>query len=84
MEISIETLTRFFMWCTFLNGGVLILWTGFLTFAPELTYRTQKRWFPASRERFDLFMYGFLGLYKLLFLTFSVVPYAALLIMGSW
>ena len=82
MEISLQTLTRFFMWSTFLNGGILILWTAFLTFAPVLTYRTQQRWFPGTIEEFAKLMYGFLGLYKLLFLTFSVVPYAVLLIMG--
>ncbi len=83
MELSQETLTRFFLWSTILHGGILILWTGFLTFAPGLTYQTQKRWFPGTREEFARFMYGFLGLYKLLFLTFSVVPYVVLQIMGN-
>ena len=82
MELTLETLTRFFFWSTLIHGAILILWTGFLTFAPGLTFQTQSRWFPGTREQFAKFMYGFLGLYKLLFLTFSVVPYAALLIIG--
>lgn len=82
MELNLVTLTRFFLWSTLIHGGILILWTGFLAFAPGLTYRTQERWFPGTRDEFAKFMYGFLGLYKLLFLTFSVVLYAVLLILA--
>jgi len=80
--MNLETLTDFFMWSTLLNGGLLILWTGFTGFAPDLVFRTQTRWFHGSRETFDLVMYAFLGLYKIFFLTFSVIPYAVLLIIG--
>ena len=34
--MDIQTLTTFFMWCTVLNGGLLILWTLFIMFAPDL------------------------------------------------
>ncbi len=48
--------------------------------APDLVYRTQSKWFPISRETFDVIIYSFLGLFKVVFLVFSAVPYAALLI----
>ena len=75
-----QTLTSFFLWCTILNGGLLLLWTVMFLSAPDLVYRTQRRWFPLSQETFSVVMYCFLGLFKVLFLVFNVVPFLALLI----
>ena len=80
--MAMQTLTAFFLWCTLINGGILILWTLFLVFAPDFVYRIQNRWFPIPRETYDVVIYAFLGLFKLLFLVFSVTPYLALLIVG--
>ena len=81
--MDIQTLTSFFMWCTILNVGILILWTFFLMFAPNFVYRIQTRWFPIPRETFNVIFYSFLGLFKIFFVVFNVIPYAALLIVGS-
>ena len=70
------------MWCTMINGGLLALWIVLFTFAPELVYRTQRRWFPLTKQDFTVVMYGFLGLFKIFFLIFNFVPYIALLIIG--
>ena len=80
--MDIQTLTTFFMWCTIINGGLLILWVLFFMCAPDLVYLTQSKWFPISRETFNVVFYSFLGLFKIVFLVFNVVPYIALLIVG--
>jgi len=80
--MDIQTLTTLFMWCTIINGGILILWTVLLAFTPDLVYRTQSKWFPIPRETFNVVIYSFLGLFKIFFLVFNVVPYVALLIVG--
>ncbi len=80
--MSIQTLTAFFMWCTILNGGLLLLWSAMFMFAPDLTWRTQSRWFPIPRETFTVVMYCFLGGFKLLFILFNLIPYLALVIVG--
>ena len=49
---------------------------------PNLVYRTQSKWFPIPRETFDILIYSFLGLFKIFFLVFNVVPYVALVIVG--
>ena len=71
------------MWCTILNGGLLLFWTVMFTFAPDLLYRTQRKWFPLSQREFTVVMYSFLGLFKIFFLMFNLVPYLALLIIGG-
>ena len=80
--MDIQTLTTFFMWCTLINGGLLMLWSVFFIFASDLVYRTQSKWFPLPRETFNVVIYSFLGLFKIVFLVFNVVPYVALLIVG--
>ena len=71
------------MWCAIINGGILILWTLFCGFAPDLVYRTQNGLFPLPRETFNLIIYSFLGLFKIIFLFFNLVPYLALRIIGQ-
>jgi len=80
--MDIQALTKFFMWCTVINGGLLLLWTTMFMFAPDLVYRTQSKWIPIPRETFNVVMYSFLGLFKIVFLVFVVVPYVVLLIVG--
>ena len=80
--MDIQTLTRFFMWCTIINGGILTFWTLSCMFIPDLVYRTQQWFFPLPRETFDVVLYSFLGLFKVFFLVFNAVPYVALLIVG--
>jgi hypothetical protein len=78
--MDIQTLTRFFMWCTIINGGLLVLWATMCMLAPEWVYRTQSKWFPIPRETFNIVIYSFLGLFKIIFLVFALVPYVSLLI----
>jgi len=44
--MDIQILTTFLMWCTILNGALLVLWTTLCIFAPDLMYRTESKWFP--------------------------------------
>ena len=80
--MDIQTLETFFKWCTIINGGLLIYSAIGLTFAPNWIYKIQSKWYPISREAFNVIIYSFLGLYKLFFITFNLVPYVALRIMG--
>ena len=80
--MNLETLTTFFMWCTILNGGVLVFWALFLICAPEFIFRMHSKWFPMSRETYNAVVYGFLGAAKIVFVAFNAVPYVALSIVG--
>ncbi len=83
VSVDMQLITDFFMWCSLINGGLLVLWTLLIGFAPDLVYRTQYRWIPVERSSFDSLIYGFLGLFKLFFLFFNLVPYLALLIISG-
>jgi len=81
--MDIATLTTFFMWCSIINGGILVLWVACCMIVPNLVYRTQSLWFQIPRETFDVLIYAFIGLFKIVFLVFNLVPYLALLIIGT-
>lgn len=80
--MSIATVRTFFMWCTIMNGGILILSTLLLVGARDLVYRMHSKWFPMPRDAFNVVIYSFIGLYKILFFVFNVIPYLALVIAG--
>ncbi len=80
--MTIETLTAFFKWCTILNAAILIYSSLFLCFAPGFVYRIQSKWYPITRETFDIIAYSYLGLFKVLFFAFNLVPYLALIIIA--
>ena len=79
--MDIHMLRIFFMWCSIINAGLLIITSLILTFAGDWTYRLHTKWFPMPRETFNAVTYSFVGLFKLVFLVFNLVPYAALLMM---
>ena len=80
--MDIQTLTTFFKWCTIINGALLVIWTIMFMMVPDLVYRMQNKWFPIPRETFNVIFYSILGLFKIVFLVFSAVPYVSLLIVG--
>ena len=80
--MDIETLTTFFMWCTIMNGALLVLSAMICILGSDWVYRAHSRWFHIPRETFNVAIYSFLGLFKIVFLVFNVVPYVALLIIG--
>ena len=81
--MTIQILSDFFMWCTIINGGIYLFWIVFVLLAPDFVYRVQSRWFPVSRQSFDLAIYSFMGLFKLFYIFFNVVPWIALLIISQ-
>lgn len=73
--MDIQTITNFFMWCSIINGGLLILSAILLTFAQDFVYSLHSRWYSIPRETFTVVVYSFLGGYKILFIVFNLVPY---------
>jgi hypothetical protein len=80
--MDIQSLTAFFMWCTIIHAGLLLVAFVISVLARDLVFRIHSRWFPMSRETFGIIFYAFLGVYKTLFFVFGVIPYVALLIIG--
>ena len=78
--MDIRKLTTFFKWCTIINGALLVFWAIMFMAAPDFIYSVHSELFPMPQETFNMVIYSFLGLFKILFLVFNLVPYVALLI----
>ena len=80
--MELQFWTEFFMWCTIINGGLLVFWVLCQMAMPNLLYKTQVAFFPMEKEKFNPVFYLFLGIYKIFFVMFNAVPYIVLLVMG--
>ena len=80
--MDIQTLTTFFMWCTIINMGLLILTSLVCIFLADFSYRMNNRFFSISRETFNIAFFSFIGFFKIFVIVFNLVPYIALLIIG--
>ncbi len=81
--MDIKKLTTFFMWCTIINGALLVLGvTGFMAFS-DLWGSIQSKLFYIHQENLKMEIYLFLGLFKIIWLVFNAVPYVALRIVGK-
>ena len=78
--MDLQFLTEFFLWCTIINGSVLIFWVFWQMVTPGLLFKVQSMLFPMEREKFNYVFYLFIGIYKIFFIVFNVVPLIALLI----
>ena len=80
--MTVLQLRSFFMWCTIINFGLLLLSFFFCTVAGGLVYKMHSRMFPMSREEFNVAIYRLFGMFKILVLAFNFVPYIALVIIS--
>ena len=81
--MDLRKLTEFFKWCTIINVALFILSAIMFLAAPDFIYSAHGQLFHIPREAFDVVIYSFLGLYKIVILVFNLVPYVALLIVGK-
>ena len=75
-------LTRFFMWCSILNTSLLAVSFLILAFAGDWVYRIHGKWFTMPRETFNVVLYSFVGVYKIIVIVFNIIPWMALAIIG--
>ena len=80
--MGLAELRSFFLWCTIIDFGVMLVWFAFLTFGGGWVYAVHSKWFPMPRETFNVVIYSLMGVFKIIFICFALVPYIALCIVG--
>ena len=80
--MDIQTVRAFFMWCTILNGSLLVFSFIICASAGDWVYRMHSKWFPIPRNIFNVVIYSFIGLFKISVLVLNLIPYIALGIVG--
>ena len=80
--MDIQSLTDFFMWCSIINCGLLLLSSFFLWIKQDFVYKIQGKFVSLSKEQLEIFFYGYIALFKIFVIVFNVVPFVALKIIG--
>ena len=80
--MTIEGIRATLMWAFVLNYVFLLFWAGMFILAGDWMFRLHERWFPMSRQAFNIIHYAGIGLYKILIILFVLTPWLALLIVG--
>jgi hypothetical protein len=80
--MNIELIREFFGWMVAINM-ILYLWSAVMCIvARNYIQHKHGKWFGLSPEAINAFLYGYLGVYKVVFLVFVFVPWIALLLIG--
>lgn len=80
--MELKVLTSFFMWCTIINAGILLLTSLVMLPLGDFAYKMHNKFFPMKKETFTVVMYCFIGIYKVLIFVFCAVPWIALAIIS--
>jgi hypothetical protein len=81
--MTIEMARSFFLWCTLLNYGLLVVWVLVFMFAHDGLFRLNGKWVPrVSVEQFDLLNIAGITFYKVGIFLFNLVPCIVLFIIG--
>lgn len=72
----------FFMWCTIINVALLLFSSFFCVVAANWIFSIHSKLFSISRDAFNVLIYSYLAVYKILIIVFCIVPYAVLVILG--
>lgn len=70
------------MWMIVINLGLLILSTVFYIIVKKWIQRIHRELFGLSPEFISAFLYGYFGIYKIIFIVFILIPWLALLIIA--
>ncbi len=81
--MDFQKIKLFFMWCTIINGALLIFSVIIGMAGLDRVVLVHSKLFQIPRESLNEIYYCFIGLYKIVWLVFNAVPYAALLIIGK-
>ncbi len=76
--MDIQKVTRFFMWCSIINGALLVLSMMGIILGPDFGLSLQTKLFHIPRETLNLALYLYLGVFKIAWLVFNVTPYVTL------
>lgn len=76
--MTIETARSFFLWCSILNYGILVLWVLVATLGRGSLIKLRARLFRVSEAQFDVINVCGITLYKMLIFLFNIVPCIAL------
>lgn len=78
--MSLEVAKNFFMWCSIINYGLLILWFVILVVARDGLKSLTETLLRRKLEHFDTMQFAGITFFKLGIILFNIVPWIAMTI----
>ena len=75
--MNIEMLSQFFLWCSIINVGVLLLVLLVVMIGKNRVYRIHGKLFNVSEEKAAETIYSSMTNYKTIIFVFNIIPYIA-------
>jgi hypothetical protein len=75
-------LSEFFMWMTIINALIIVLTAVLFLLLKDVAVRIHGKMFGISPEAISIALYGYLGVFKVVFIVFNLVPWLALKIIS--
>jgi hypothetical protein len=76
--MKMEIAKNFFLWCTIIDYGILLLWCVLYKAVHSTHYRLTSWWFPVTEEEYDKLNLRGIAVFKMAIIIFNLVPYIAL------
>jgi len=76
--MTLDQITELFKWMTIINAGILILTTFLVMGLKNVMAKINSKLFSIKEEQIPVIAYGYLGIYKIMFIMFNLVPYISL------
>jgi len=80
--MDISTITTFFKFLTIVVGLIYVFSALMIFFCQNFMISIQKKFIDFDDETIKKFLYGYVALFKIIFIVFVVGPYLALLMMS--
>ena len=68
-------------WCSLINVVLMTVSWFIMIKARAWAFSIHSKWFPITEPQFNMAIYCFFGLYKMLWIVFNAIPWIALCIM---
>ena len=81
--MTIYQIREFLMWCSVINVGLMIVMFLILWLGRSWVYKMHSKMFPVTESQFNVIVYSFLGVYKLVIYMFNIIPWIAVCIVAN-
>ncbi|MHC4291534.1 MAG: DUF6868 family protein [Planctomycetota bacterium] len=80
--VTILEIREMLGWCSLINVVLMLVSWVIMLKVRAWAYSIHSKWFPITEQQFNVVVYSFFGLYKVLVIVFNIIPWIALSIMA--
>jgi hypothetical protein len=76
--MTMDQIREMLGWCTVINVVLMLVSWVIMLKLRAWAYSIHSKWFPITEQQFNVVVYSFFGLYKVLVIVFNIIPWIAI------